>query len=77
MQNSNALMRREQGRLRKAALEAVDALEYVGCQFFACPGPEKRPVAMATCCRCRTLRHLRAALGVPLKKETRRAGLAR
>jgi hypothetical protein len=43
--------------------EALDALEYAGCQFFACEGPSKRPVSMKTCRVCWSVRHLRKRLG--------------
>lgn len=37
---------------------ALDALNRVSCQFFACPGPEKPEEDMATCCVCRVIRAL-------------------
>ena len=30
-------------------LSAYQAMEKAQCEFFACPGPYKRPVAMASC----------------------------
>lgn len=39
---------------------AEDSLERVGCQFFACSGPDKPPEDMKTCHVCRTLREIRA-----------------
>lgn len=30
-------------------------LDWAVCQFWACPGPRKKPVDMRTCHRCRAL----------------------
>lgn len=38
--------------------EVVETLERVGCQFWACDGPYKRPVHMKTCYVCETLHDL-------------------
>jgi hypothetical protein len=37
---------------------AVDALERVDCQFWACEGPTLEPIPMVTCFRCSTLARL-------------------
>lgn len=46
-------------------LEAIDALERVGCQFDMCDGPTLEPVSMSTCYLCETLAKIRAAVGRP------------
>jgi len=43
--------------------DAIDSLERVGCQFWACEGPTLTPVPMKTCHRCDVLARLRAAAG--------------
>lgn len=35
------------------------ALERAGCQFWACPGPNKPPEPMATCFRCQGIKDIR------------------
>jgi hypothetical protein len=42
--------------------EIVDTLERVGCQYWACNGPDTEPVDMQTCYRCSTLWDLRQTL---------------
>jgi hypothetical protein len=44
--------------------DTLEALEYVGCQFFACPGPNEPSVAMATCCVCEAIRKGREIIPV-------------
>jgi hypothetical protein len=45
--------------------EALDSLERVGCQFWACEGPATEPVDMVTCHVCATVAKLRVAIGRP------------
>ncbi|GAB7044935.1 hypothetical protein [Catenuloplanes indicus] len=40
--------------------EAINSLERVGCQFWACEGPTLDPIDMVTCYRCTTLGKLYA-----------------
>ncbi len=40
----------------------LDTLNRVGCHFWACPGPNKKPRAMLTCCRCREIWNLNRRL---------------
>lgn len=49
--------------LRIRLWESTEVLERVGCQFFACDGPNKRPVSMKTCRVCWQIRDNRRALG--------------
>ena len=42
--------------------EALDALERVGCQFFACEGPDKPVADMVTCYVCAAIQNLRKAI---------------
>jgi hypothetical protein len=35
--------------------EAKGVLEYIGCQYWACDGPTKKPEDMKTCIACRWL----------------------
>lgn len=44
---------------KELAEALLDTLERIGCAFLPCPGPDKRPVDMMTCHRCRNLRTLR------------------
>jgi len=57
------------------ALETSEDASNLSCGFFACPGPDKPFVHMATCHVCRTTQLLRRALarmGVQIEtKETR------
>jgi hypothetical protein len=39
-----------------AAPEMFEALQRVGCQYWACPGPDKPIEDMATCFVCATIR---------------------
>jgi hypothetical protein len=50
-------------------LDAVDALDRLDCQFFACNGPTLEPEDMVTCFRCSTLAQLRAAAGQPPRRS--------
>jgi hypothetical protein len=52
----------------KYLIEALDALEYVGCQFWACHGPTLRPTPMVTCNACATIARLRRRLGEPIRQ---------
>lgn len=47
---------------RRLMVDALDALERAGCQFFACPGPEKRMKPGASCAVCMSTRALRKRL---------------
>jgi len=49
---------------------AIEALERVGCQFFACDGPTLDPIPMATCYVCAEIAQLRAV------ESTHLAGVA-
>lgn len=46
--------------------EALEALERVGCQFWACDGPSLEPVDMKTCHVCRLTARLQQRLGRPI-----------
>jgi hypothetical protein len=50
-------------------VEAVDALERIGCQFDFCDGPTLEPVDMVTCYVCATLAKLRVAVGRPARRD--------
>lgn len=53
-------------RIRSELLAAaIETLERVGCQFFACDGPTLEPEPMITCHACATLAQLRVAAGRP------------
>jgi hypothetical protein len=43
--------------------DAIDSLERVECQFWACGGPTLSPEPMKTCHRCDVLARLRVAAG--------------
>ena len=45
-------------KLTQLEHESIEVLEHVGCQYFACRGPHKRPRDMETCVVCRLLRKL-------------------
>jgi hypothetical protein len=50
----------------KHLVEAINTLELVGCQFWACEGETLEPIDMVTCHRCASLarlRHLTSAEG--------------
>lgn len=49
-------------RQLREALEASESASETSCGFFACPGPDKPYVGMATCHVCRTTQLLRRAL---------------
>lgn len=50
------------------ALQVSEDASDTCCGFFACPGPDKRFVPMATCNVCRTTQLLRAiCVGMGLK----------
>lgn len=36
----------------RAFLEDIAESDVAGCAFWACPGPDVKPVAMATCAHC-------------------------
>ncbi len=44
------------------ALDSAESASSTSCAFFACPGPDKRYVPMATCNVCRTVQVLRRTL---------------
>jgi hypothetical protein len=46
----------------KLILEMFHTLGRNGCKFFACDGPDKRPVSMKTCVNCWTYRTAHRAL---------------
>lgn len=46
-------------RLTPLEQEALEVLDRVGCQYFACEGPDKRPKDMQTCMVCRLIRKLK------------------
>jgi hypothetical protein len=48
--------------------EALDALEMVGCQFWACEGPTLRPKPMVTCDVCGVTARLRRRLGKAVRQ---------
>lgn len=52
---------------------ALESLERVGCDFWACEGPTLDPIDMITCHRCLTVAELRQRLGRPIVhlEETR------
>lgn len=50
-------------------IEALEALEQVGCQFEFCNGPTLEPVDMQTCFVCVTLARGRHHLGLPVRKD--------
>ena len=45
--------------MTKLETEALEVLEHIGCQYFACEGPDKRPKDMQTCMVCRLIRKLK------------------
>jgi hypothetical protein len=45
------------------ARELLDELDESLCAFWACPGPDVEPVAMATCRVCSTIHRLRSLTG--------------
>ena len=49
-------------RQLREALEASENASSLSCAFFACPGPDKPFVSMATCYVCNTTQILRRAL---------------
>lgn len=57
MMNENRIKELETG-----IKDAIEALEHIDCQFFACPGPDKPYKHMATCVRCDAIRHLNELL---------------
>lgn len=50
------------GKRGKALAEALESLEHIECQFFACPGPDEPFEDMATCHRCATIQMIRSQL---------------
>jgi hypothetical protein len=46
---------------RTLVVEGIEVLERIGCQFFACPGPDAPFEDMKTCYICDFLARLRAA----------------
>lgn len=49
--------------LPKEVIDSVlETLEKVGCQFWSCPGPEKRTVHMRTCFVCMEIKDLKRAV---------------
>lgn len=44
--------------------EIIDTLERVGCQFWACKGPDVEPEEMITCIVCRLERELKAGAAI-------------
>jgi len=49
-------------KLRKTNEMLLEALERVGCQFWACPGPDKPIRHMATCFVCDAIKKGRKAV---------------
>lgn len=47
---------------RRAIEEALDTLNRVPCQFWACPGPDKPTRAYFTCAVCYQMKRLRVLL---------------
>lgn len=58
-------------------LEAIEALERIGCQFFACDGPTLEPVNMSTCFVCDLLARLRVEAGLPPRRDDELTAVAR
>ena len=48
--------------LTEALKAAIETIERCGCQFFACDGPDKPFVDMATCHACATIQDFRKLL---------------
>lgn len=60
-----------EGMAPNLALEALEALERVGCQFYMCTGPTLEPEDMVTCFACITVAKLRTLLGMEVHKHER------
>ena len=59
--------------VRQAIRETLEDMEGAECIFFACPGPDVRPISGATCRVCWSLRRLRRLAnkyGITLKIGT-------
>lgn len=58
----NETLRAQNQAMREALADALNTLERIDCQFWACEGPDVPPEDMITCIRCQSITTTRAAL---------------
>ena len=56
-------MNTQHQRLLTAAQELLAWAESQDCVFWACQGPDVRPVSMITCSKCQQVHEIRATIG--------------